>query len=162
MSGPTATVTARDTLFESACGTSSSGTLTDGGGNVRDTTDAPGCPGAANEAASAPVGPGAVSDVTVTYATGNGTATAGQDYTTTSGTLSFGVGETTKTIAVPILSDSIDEPAETFTVTLSSPTGGATLGPTSTATVTITDADTTPCQTTLSAAVPAGSNVLPV
>ena len=96
------------------------------------------------------------------YATANGTATAGLDFTATTGTLSFGVGETSKTIVVPILPDAVDELPETFTVTLSDPIGGATLGAISAATVTITDVDTTPCQTTLSAAVPAGSNVLPV
>ena len=103
-----------------------------------------------------------MSAVTVNYATANGTATAGLDYTATTGTLNFAVGETTKTITIPILPDQIDELPETFTVTLSAPTGGATLGAITTATVTITDMDTTPCQTTLSAAVPAGSNVLPV
>jgi hypothetical protein len=111
---------------------------------------------------TAPVGPAAISAVTVDYTTANGSATAGQDYTATSGTLSFGVGETTKTITIPILSDAIDEQPETFTVTLSAPSGGATLGAISTATATIADVDTTPCQTFLTAAVPAGSNVLPV
>jgi hypothetical protein len=70
----------------------------------------------------------------------NGTATAGQDYTAAAGTLSFGVGETTKTIPIPILTDSLTEAPETFIVTLSSPTGGATIGSPSTLTVTITDA----------------------
>ena len=108
------------------------------------------------------VNPAAISAVAVNYATANGTATAGLDFTATTGTLSFGVGETTKTIVIPILPDAVDELPETFTVTLSDPIGGATLGAISAATVTITDVDTTPCQTTLSAAVPAGSNVLPV
>ena len=108
------------------------------------------------------VAPSAVSAVTVQYATTNGTATAGQDYTATLGTLSFGVGETTKTITIPILSDAVDEVAETFTVTLSNPSGGATLGTPSTATVTISEVDTTPCQTFLTASIPAGTNVLPV
>ena len=71
---------------------------------------------------------GAASGVTVQFATGNGTATAGQDYTATTGTLTFGAGETTKTFTVPILADQIDEPNETFTVTLSNVTGGAALG----------------------------------
>jgi hypothetical protein len=104
------------------------------------------------------VSPAAVSAVTVNYSTANGSALAGQDFTATAGTLTFGVGETTKTIVVPILSDAVDELAETFTVTLSAPTGGAI----TTATVTITDVDTTPCQTTLTSSIPAGTNVLPV
>ena len=79
--------------------------------------------------------------VTVSYATTPGTATAGQDYLTASGTLTFGAAETTKTIAVTILNDALDEPAETFTVTLSNPGGGATLGSPASAVVTITDED---------------------
>ncbi len=60
--------------------------------------------------------------VTVDYATSDGTATAGQDYIAVSGTLTFNPGETTKTISVPILGDTVDEANETFTVTLSNPT----------------------------------------
>jgi hypothetical protein len=83
--------------------------------------------------------------VGVSYATSNGTATAGSDYTSTSGTLSWANGDTAnKTFTVPITNDTLDEPNETFTVTLSSPTGGATLGSPSSATVTITDDDPTP------------------
>src|SRR6185436_9065560 len=79
--------------------------------------------------------------VTVSYQTTPVTATAGQDYLTTSGVLTFGAGETTKTLAITILNDSLDEPAETFTVTLSSPGNGATLGTPASAVVTITDDD---------------------
>ncbi|TWU42045.1 Calx-beta domain-containing protein [Novipirellula artificiosorum] len=79
--------------------------------------------------------------VTVAYATANGTATAGADYTATSGTLNFAAGETSKMITVPILDDTVDESSETFTVTISNPTGGATLGATQVSTVTITDND---------------------
>ena len=62
--------------------------------------------------------------VTVDYATSNGTATAGADYTSTSGTLTFAAGEVSKTIAVPVLEDSVNEGSETFTMTLSNPSGG--------------------------------------
>jgi len=80
--------------------------------------------------------------VSVSYATANGTATAGSDYTATSGTLNWPIADTvSKTITVPILNDSVPESSETFTATLTSPTGGATLGTPSTATVTITDDD---------------------
>ena len=61
--------------------------------------------------------------VTVDYATSDGTATAGADYTATSGTLTFAAGEKTKTVNVPVLDDSHDEGEETFTLTLSNPTG---------------------------------------
>src|SRR5690606_32160700 len=54
--------------------------------------------------------------VTVDYATQDGTASAPQDYTATGGTLTFAAGETTKTIEVPIVTDSADEAVEDFTV----------------------------------------------
>ena len=59
----------------------------------------------------------------VDYATSDGTATAGADYTATSGTLSFVAGETSKTVSVPVLSDSHNEGSETMTLTLSNATG---------------------------------------
>jgi hypothetical protein len=64
---------------------------------------------------------------------------AAQDYVTTAGTLTFGVNETSRTITIPILADSLQEGPESFTVTLSTPTGGATLGVPVAATVTIVD-----------------------
>jgi hypothetical protein len=45
--------------------------------------------------------------VQVDFATQDGTAHAGIDYTATSGTLNFGPGETMKTVAVPILSNTM-------------------------------------------------------
>lgn len=79
--------------------------------------------------------------VSVGYATSNGTATAGSDYTAASGTLNWVDGDATdKTYTVSITTDSSDEDNETVINTLSSPTGGASLG-TSTATLTIVDDD---------------------
>ncbi|HEX3085310.1 MAG TPA: Calx-beta domain-containing protein, partial [Pyrinomonadaceae bacterium] len=70
----------------------------------------------------------------------NGSASARCDYIATSGTLNFAANETTKTISIPITYDSYAEGAETFTVTLSSPTGlNANLGAPSTSTITIND-----------------------
>ena len=64
--------------------------------------------------------------------------------TAAAGTLSWADGETgTRTVTVEIADDGDSEQAETFTVGLSNPTGGAELG-TATATVTILDNDT-PC-----------------
>ncbi len=65
--------------------------------------------------------------VTVNYATTDGSATAPADYTETSGTLTFGPGVTEQTFTVPILQDMVPEANESFTITLSGPTGGATL-----------------------------------
>lgn len=79
--------------------------------------------------------------VTVDFATANGTATAGSDYTARTGTLNFAAGQTSQTITVNITNDTADEPNETFTVTLSNATGGATLGTVVTSTATILDND---------------------
>ena len=65
----------------------------------------------------------AAGPVTVAYATTDGTAQAGQDYTATSGTLTFTPGVTTHTVAVPVLDDAHDDTEETFTLTLSTPSG---------------------------------------
>ena len=62
------------------------------------------------------------SPVTVQYATTDGTAIAGSDYEVASGTLNFAPGETSKTIAVSVIGDILDEPDETFSVNLSAPT----------------------------------------
>src|SRR5213076_256214 len=84
---------------------------------------------------------GSASGVTVNYSTGDGTATAGFDYTATSGMLTFGAGVTSKTFAIPIVKDTLDESDETVNLTLSDPTGGATLGTPDTAVLTIIDND---------------------
>lgn len=81
---------------------------------------------------------GAVSVVATTVA---GTASEGADYVYQTGNLSFANGESSRTIVVPILGGDIAEPAETFSVTLSDPLLGATLGDPATVTVTIRDQD---------------------
>jgi hypothetical protein len=65
----------------------------------------------------------ATSAVTVNYTTADGTAAAGSDYTATSGALTFAIGETTKTVSVPISGDTTVESNETFSITLSAATG---------------------------------------
>jgi hypothetical protein len=80
--------------------------------------------------------------VSVDYATSDGTATANSDYTAASGTLNFADGETQKAITINVNDDAAVEGDETFTVALSNPTGGATLGSVNAATVTIIDNDT--------------------
>ena len=79
--------------------------------------------------------------VTLHYATANGTATGGQDYAVGAGTVTFAPGVTSQTVHVDIIGDSVEEPDETFTVTLSNPSG-ATIART-TATGTIVDDDMT-------------------
>ncbi|WP_247476085.1 DUF4082 domain-containing protein [Bradyrhizobium sp. 169] len=77
---------------------------------------------------------------TVGFTTSNGSALAGSDYTTSSGTVTFAAGQVSQTISVPIINDTTPENDETFTVTLSNPTG-ATLGAQATTTVKILDND---------------------
>jgi hypothetical protein len=59
--------------------------------------------------------------VSVSYATSDGTATAPSDYASTTGTLTFQPGERTKTIPVAVVGDTVLEPDETLSVTLSAP-----------------------------------------
>jgi sugar lactone lactonase YvrE len=61
--------------------------------------------------------------LTVNYATSDGSALAGSDYAATNGTLTFAPGVTSEIIRIPILDDSLAESTETFTVSLSSPSG---------------------------------------
>ncbi|MCI0690403.1 DNRLRE domain-containing protein [candidate division KSB1 bacterium] len=60
--------------------------------------------------------------VTIDYATVDGTATAGNDYMAGAGTVNFAAGATTQTITVVVIGDEVDEPNETFFVSLSNPT----------------------------------------
>ena len=96
-------------------------------------------------------------DVSVQWTTGDdgadgaNQATANIDYTaqTTAQTLTISAGSASGTIEVQTLEDTVAEDAETFTVTLASPTN-ATLGTPATATGTITDDDVAPSKAALS------------
>jgi uncharacterized repeat protein (TIGR01451 family) len=68
----------------------------------------------------------------------NGIASSRCDYATSVGTLRFAAGEISKTISIPVVDDNFAEGNESFTLILGNPTG-ATLGLTTTATITITD-----------------------
>jgi len=70
----------------------------------------------------------AANPVAVTYNTSDGTALEGQNYVGTNGTLTFGRGVMCHSIRVPIVASGGSGPDVTFNVTLSCPTGGATLG----------------------------------
>jgi len=88
---------------------------------------------------------GSDGSVSVALTTTAGSATAGSDYTATSSTLTWASGDSAnKAINIPIMNDSSAESDETFTVAISSPTGGATMGSTTTATATIADNDSPP------------------
>lgn len=80
--------------------------------------------------------------VGATVSSADGSATAPADYTAVSNAVSFPNGDTApKTVPVPIVSDAVSEPSETVNLSLSSPTGGASLGAQSTAALTILDDD---------------------
>jgi hypothetical protein len=85
--------------------------------------------------------PASTQTVTVAYATANGTASAGSDYSTRTGTLTYTPGQTSKSVAVPILGGTVPEPTETFFVNLSGATD-ATIA-TAQGTATINDNDGT-------------------
>jgi hypothetical protein len=60
--------------------------------------------------------------VTVNYATADGTATAGTDYQARSGQITIPAGQTSATIAVPVVGDRLAENTETFSLRLTDPT----------------------------------------
>ena len=74
--------------------------------------------------------------VTVDFETVDGTAEAGSDYAAASGTLTFAVGETTQTISVGTLDDTVPESDEGFTVVLSNPSGAGLENATGVGTIT--------------------------
>ena len=61
--------------------------------------------------------------VTVEYLTVDGTAESGSDFQAQNGTLTFQPGETSKTISVPIVDDTVNDNGETFNVLLTDPKG---------------------------------------
>ena len=83
----------------------------------------------------------------------NDTATAPADYNNAPIPVNFAAGETTKTIVVPIVDDSVVEANETVNLSLTNPTG-ATIGTQSTATLNIIDNDTTVPTSTLQFSAP--------
>jgi hypothetical protein len=91
---------------------------------------------------------GTTGTVSVAIATAAGTtnpATPGVDFTPVAPTaiLTFGPGVSTQTFSVPTAADGSSDNNETVALTLSNPTGGATLGTPSAATLTIIEGDST-------------------
>ncbi len=82
---------------------------------------------------------GSAGVATVDYQLTSGSATAGADFLPLSGTLTFADGETAREILVPITTGDALELTETFTITLSNPTGGAALGATTLETISLLD-----------------------
>jgi hypothetical protein len=77
--------------------------------------------------------------ISVNYAAASGSANAGTDFSATSGTLTWASGDaSSKSFSVPISNATPFSGTKTFSLSLSSPTGGATLVSPTTANVTIT------------------------
>ena len=110
--------------------------------SVSDATVTEGNSGTTNAAFTITLSKAGTKPVTVSYTTANGTATAGQDYTASTGTVTFAAGQVSQVITIAVHGDTAVEPTETFTLTLSNPSG-ATIGR-ATATGTITNDDAAP------------------
>ena len=92
--------------------------------------------------------------VTVSYATAAGTASQGSDYTHTSGTLTFATNESSKSISVPTVEDTIEEQTEAFTVNLSNPSGATIQDGSATGTITDDDGPSPPSHCSTSSTTP--------
>jgi Ca2+-binding RTX toxin-like protein len=108
--------------------------------SIADVTVAEGNDGVTEAVVTVTLDLAATTEVMVNYATAKGTALLGTDFTATTGKLTFAPGETTKTITVPVIADTNVEPDETFTLTLTKPTG-AVLSTAARATITLTNDD---------------------
>ncbi|MEA3210744.1 MAG: large repetitive protein [Chthoniobacter sp.] len=103
----------------------------------------------------------AAADVVLRYSTSDGTAKAPGDYpASTNATLTIPKGQTTGTISIPIINDTLDEANETFTVTLTGVTNAA-FGTAIAAQGTITDDDAAPVVTIGNAATAEGTGTNP-
>ncbi len=85
---------------------------------------------------------GSAGAVSVRVNLANGSATAPSDYNNAPITINFATGETSKTVTIPIVNDTAVETTETINLSLSNPTGGATLGAQTTAILNIIDDET--------------------
>ncbi len=105
---------------------------------------------------------GGIDLISVEYETKDASAKAGEDYSAVSGTLHFAAGETSKTIIVPVLNDSVGEADEAFEVVLSNLSEGVALGSVTTSEVTIQNDDRVilPYAATLAAFVVEKSNAI--
>ena len=85
---------------------------------------------------------GTASDVSVQLITQAGTADEGADYRGVNTSVTFGAGELKKTIEIPIRDDHAAEGNETVNILLRDPAGGARMGASSNAVLTIVDDET--------------------
>lgn len=131
--------------------------------SVADATALEGNSGATAMQFTVSLSPASSAAVTVQYATANGTATAGSDYTAASGALIFSPGQTSQTVTVQALGDTVDEgAAETFTLQLSSPSGATLVDGAATGTITDDDEARLAMQSINPSAAEGNSGVTPL
>ena len=120
------------------------GTITDDDGapaiNISDVTLAEGNAGTTSFTFDVTLAPASGQTVTVDFTTTGLTATSGIDFQPASGTLTFNPGVTSLPVNVLVNGDVVDEPNETFTVTLANPTNAAIADDTGLGTITDDDA----------------------
>ena len=80
-------------------------------------------------------------NVSVDFATVDGTARANVSYLARIGTVVFSAGETKKMVSIPLVNDTVVRGPLSFSFVLSRPTGGASLGTPSSATIAVADND---------------------
>ena len=90
--------------------------------SINDVTVTEGNSGTVNAVFTVTLSAASGQTVGVNYATADGTATQPADYTSTSGSLTFTPGQTTRTITVPVIGETVPEANETFFVNLSGAT----------------------------------------
>ena len=123
---------------------------------INDAAVAEGNSGTVNAVFVVTLNPASGQEVTVDYATADGTAT-GSDYVAASGELTFAAGQTSQTITVAVIGDTLNEADESLHVTLSNPVN-AVLGTVFQGTGTISNDDAAPILTINGATVPEGKS----
>ena len=108
--------------------------------SINNVTVVEGNAGSTNAVFTVTLSPASSQTVTVDYSTSNGTAIDPADYQFVSGTLTFTSGQTTRTITVPIVGDTVPEPTETFFVNLVNATNATISIPQGTGTINDDDA----------------------
>jgi len=92
---------------------------------IDDVTVTEGNAGTVDAVFTVTLNPTAGGDVTVDFDTANNTASAGSDYNSNSGQITITTGNSTQTITVQVLGDTLGESNETFFVNLSNASGAA-------------------------------------
>ena len=114
-----------NTPVNATVGSAGTGTITNDDAvpslGIADVTTAEGNSGSTPASFTVSLGVASGQTVSVDWTTAAGSASAGTDYVAASGTVSFSPGQTTKTIVVSVLGDTIDEVNETYTVDLTNP-----------------------------------------